>query len=96
MYAVIFKATMKKVDASYIKTAQTLREIAMGQYGCKDFISTSEGLQEITISYWESLDAIKAWKNNPLHIEAQTLGKSTWYESYQIEIVKVIDKYEKL
>ena len=48
-----------------------------------------EGKQEITISYWQDLDSIKAWKQHPEHQAAQALGRSTWYKDYTVEIVKV-------
>ena len=88
MYAVIFKASLRQQDEEYIKTASRLRELAKS-YGCIDFISTTENNLEIAISYWGSEEQIKNWKMDPEHIAAQELGKSRWYDSYTIEIVKI-------
>ena len=93
MYAVIFKAKFAISDNEYIKTANRMRELAMDKYGCKDFVSVCENNEEITISYWESEEQIKEWKKNAEHIIAQELGQSKWYESYNIEIVKIVREY---
>jgi len=53
----------------------------------------SEDNQEIAISYWSSLEHIKAWKNDPLHQIAQSKGMQQWYESYTVEIVELIKTY---
>jgi heme-degrading monooxygenase HmoA len=47
----------------------------------------------ITISYWESLDAILQWKNNVEHTEARNLGRAKWYKKYQLRICKVEREY---
>jgi len=95
VYAVIFKATTNKIDESYFSTAKRMRELAINKYGCKEFTAVTEGSQEIAISYWESLEQIKAWKADNEHMTAQKLGKSRWYSDYKVEIVKVVTAYEK-
>lgn len=47
----------------------------------------------MTVSYWESLDAIRNWRNNTEHKIAQELGKTKWYEKYQIRICLVEKEY---
>ena len=48
----------------------------------------------IAISYWESLEAIKNWKEQLSHQKAQDLGKSQWYSWYKVRICKVEREYE--
>jgi len=43
----------------------------------------------ITVSYWESEEAIRAWKANSDHKLAQETGKKRWYADYVIRIAKV-------
>lgn len=43
----------------------------------------------ITISCWESLEAIAKWKNNTKHIQAQQLGKEKWYKRYKLRVARV-------
>lgn len=93
MYAVIFRAEIKQLDAGYSDIAQRMRELALGEYRCLEFVSSSEGNIEVAISYWESLEDIQAWKNNPEHRRAQELGKSRWYKSYNVQVVEVLRVY---
>lgn len=95
MYAVIFKATMKNTTQEYIKTAQSLRELAFKEYHCLDFVSVCENKKEITISYWENKEDIRRWKQNPKHQQAQKKGYQNWYEKYSVEVVEVLKQYSK-
>lgn len=55
-----------------------------------------EGLG-ITVSYWDSLEAIRLWKENAAHQVAQERGKNEWYESFGLRICKVErDSFYKL
>lgn len=94
MFAVIFKASVKILDDEYLTAAKKLRELAFSKYGCIDFVSTTEGNDEIAISYWETKEQIIAWKNDPTHKEAQQIGSKKWYKSYTVEIVEVLHQYE--
>jgi heme-degrading monooxygenase HmoA len=47
----------------------------------------------ITVSYWESLEAIKAWKQNAEHLVAQSRGRGEWYASFKLRICKVERDY---
>jgi len=95
MYAVIFKAKIRELDEAYQEMAARMRELAMDEYGCIEFVSVTEGNQEIAISYWANLNDIKTWKQNAEHLAAQKLGKSKWYESYHVQIVEIMREYQK-
>jgi len=95
MYAVIFRAKTKKLDKTYFETAKRMRELALNEYGCLEFTAVTEGENEIAISYWDSLEQIKKWKQNSEHLRAQKLGQEKWYEDYSVEIVEIISKYNK-
>jgi len=95
MYAVIFRAKTKKLDKTYFETAKRMRELALNEYGCLEFTAVTEGENEIAISYWDSLEQIKKWKQNSEHLTAQKLGQEKWYEDYSVEIVEVISRYNK-
>lgn len=94
MYAVIFRATINNLDEAYSKTATRMRELAMKEYGCYEFISVTDENQEISISYWKDQKDIVEWKKNAEHIAAQELGKSEWYKSYEVHVVEVIREYK--
>ena len=93
MYAVIFTADVKEFDSEYTEMATKMRDLAINEYNCIEFISCAEGKKEIAISYWENMGHIKSWKNNIQHLEAQELGRNKWYSSYKIEITKIGHSY---
>lgn len=90
MYAVIFKATVAELDDEYFNMVQRLKELAFDKYGCKDFVSVTEGKEEIAISYWQTLQQIKDWKNDPEHRQAQLKGRDKWYKSFTVEVCELI------
>jgi heme-degrading monooxygenase HmoA len=92
-YAVIFTSTRTDVEAGYAEMAIKMVELAKAQPG---FIGMESVRNEIgiTISYWESLEAIKNWKANIKHIEAQEKSKTTWYKNYKVRIAKVEREYD--
>jgi len=93
MYAVIFRAKIAGLDEEYSRVAERMKELALEEYGCIEFISVTQGSEEIAISYWENEDQIRKWKSNSEHTIAQELGRSKWYESYTVQVVKVIREY---
>jgi heme-degrading monooxygenase HmoA len=47
----------------------------------------------ITVSYWESEDAIRRWKAHSEHQVAQATGKKVWYADYVIQVARVERAY---
>lgn len=47
----------------------------------------------ITVSYWEDLASIARWKAEATHLQAQKLGRSDWYEGFELRIAKVERAY---
>lgn len=93
MYAVIFRAELGTLDQTYFETAERMRELARTKYGCIEFMAMTEEMQEIAVSYWDNEHQIAAWKNDPEHKAAQKLGRSKWYKSYNVQILKVEREY---
>ncbi len=92
-YAVIFKAKVKQFDEEYSSMAAQLRDRALTQFNCREFVAVTEDNFEIAISYWDSLDDIKRWKQDELHLHAQRKGKRQWYSCYQVEVVEIQRSY---
>ena len=92
-YAVLFTSLQTKNTEGYSEMAEAMEELAQKQPG---FLGIEHARSElgITISYWESLEAISNWKANLDHLEAQKLGKTKWYQWYKIRICKVEREYE--
>ncbi len=81
------------MDRVYYETAARMRELAIKEYRCLGFKSACDGHLEIAISYWQSLDHVKQWKQNAEHLEAQQQGKSKWYKSYHVQVVEIVREY---
>lgn len=95
MYAVIFRANINQFDENYALLAEKMRELAIREYGCLEFVSVRDGEREISISYWQTTQAIRQWKQNAKHLAAQALGRSKWYQSYSVQIVEIMRQYEE-
>ncbi len=93
MYAVIFRAEILQLDAEYAAMARRMRDLAIDEYGCVEFVACTEGNTEIAISYWESEEQIQQWKQNAEHLVAQEKGRSKWYKSYTVQVVEVVRAY---
>ncbi|GFD75399.1 antibiotic biosynthesis monooxygenase [Alteromonas sp. KUL156] len=91
-YAVIFTTTLSDDTEGYYEMAEKMDNLAKEQDGYLGVESTRSNVG-ITVSYWESLDAIVKWKNNVEHTEARNKGRERWYKKYQLRICKVEREY---
>lgn len=94
-YAVIFTSLQTSKTEGYSEMAETMEQLARRQPGFIDFEHARETLG-ITISYWNSHEAIANWKSNLDHLGAQKLGKDNWYQWYRVRVCKVERDYEFL
>ena len=92
-YAVIFTSTQKENIEGYSEMADKMEALAKLQNGYLGMDSAKNDVG-ITVSYWESLDAIKNWKQESEHLQAQQKGRTTWYSWYNVRICKVEREYE--
>lgn len=95
-YAVIFTSTRTSQegdagdgqDDGYAQTASRMVELAQGMAGFLGIESARDGLG-ITVSYWESLEAIRAWRDHPEHVMARRRGREQWYQTFTTRICRV-------
>jgi len=92
-YAVIFTSVLTDNNEGYADMAEQMENLAKQQPGYIDFES-ARGDIGITISYWESLEAIANWKANADHLFAQRKGIKDWYAWYKVRICLVERTYE--
>ena len=92
-FAVIFTSTQTEHTEGYSQMAEKMENLAKQQKG---YIGIDSAKNEIgiTVSYWESIDAIKNWKTNTQHLFAQQKGREQWYNWYNVKICKVEREYE--
>jgi heme-degrading monooxygenase HmoA len=93
MYVAIFRAKTRALDAEYARTAVRMRELALTQFGCLAFHSVTQGEDEISLSYWSSKEAIRAWKAHPEHVLAHQAGQARWYAAYSVEVAEIKRSY---
>ena len=96
-YLVVFRSTRKLDDGVVYSEWSEKMEILVKtidgyekHFGFRD-PDTREGL---TISYFNSLDAISEWKNLADHKVAQDLGREKFYEEYSVQICEILREYE--
>ncbi|GAB7256685.1 antibiotic biosynthesis monooxygenase family protein [Polaribacter sp. OB-PA-B3] len=91
-YAVVFSTILTDNVEGYEAIANKMELLAKKQPGYLGVESARNSIG-VTVSYWSSLEAITAWKNNVEHIEARELGRSKWYKKYRLRICKVEREY---
>lgn len=96
-YAVIFTSKRTPAgEADYSRMAAAMEELARRQPGFLGIESArnADGTG-ITVSYWESEEAIANWKAQADHRIAQRHGKMDWYSTYSVRIARVEREYAK-
>jgi heme-degrading monooxygenase HmoA len=93
-YAVIFSSLRQGEDNDYGATADRMVELAAQQPGYLgvESLRGADGFG-ITVSYWESEEAIKNWKRHAEHTAARERGRKEWYEHFELRIAKVERAY---
>ena len=95
-YAVIFTSLRSSSDPEgYAVTAERMVELAHQQPGYLGIESArgEDGLG-ITVSYWSSLEAIRAWREHAEHRLAQESGRTKWYSRYSLRVARVERAWE--
>lgn len=89
-FAVIFTSQRTEGERGYGNMADRMLELAAQQPGFLgvESVRGADGFG-ITVSYWRSLDDIRAWRNHSEHLVAQETGKRVWYADYQLRICEV-------
>ena len=94
-YAVIFTSLRTPADAAaYEAMAERMVELAREQPGYLGVESARgpDGLG-ITVSYWTSEEAIRAWREHAEHQIAQSQGRREWYAQYELRVARVERAY---
>jgi heme-degrading monooxygenase HmoA len=95
-YTVIFSSLRTAGDQGYEQMAERMVELASAQHGFlgAESVRGADGFG-ITVSYWDSEAAIRAWRVQAEHRIAQESGRTRWYEHYEIRIARVERAYGK-
>lgn len=94
-YVVVFRAVIARLDDDYAAMAQRLRARALAEFGCLGFHALTEGEHEVALSYWPDLESIRAWQQDPEHLEAQRLGSTIWYREHSVAVTRIERSYQR-
>ena len=89
--AVIFTSLLASSEG-YGATAARMDELVRTQPGFLGVESAHDGLG-ITVSYWTSTEAARAWKEVGEHLGAQLMGREVWYSDYRVRVATVERDY---
>lgn len=89
-YSVVFTSVRTDEESGYGETAERMDELVKEVPGFlgSDHARTPGGLS-ITVSYFRDEAAIKEWRGQMEHREAQKRGRAEWYEKYVLHVAKV-------
>jgi heme-degrading monooxygenase HmoA len=90
-FAVIFTSVRTDSDDGYGEIAEQILKLASEQSGFLGFESVRQAIG-ISVSYWASLEAIAAWKENVAHRQAQARAKD-WYKIFRVRVCRVEREY---
>lgn len=97
--AVIFTSTRRQDhDEEYELWSKRMVDLVAEQPGFIDFVSARDTGTRfgITVAYFKDEESATKWKTNLEHLEAQRLGRNSFYESYSVKVANVYREYESL
>ena len=93
-WAVIFTSRRSEGDRGYAAMSERMEHLAAQQPGFLGVESARDADGTgITVSYWASEEAVRAWKANAEHAVAQETGRREWYTEYVVRVAKVERAY---
>ncbi len=97
MIAVIFEVEPDpdRKDA-YLDMAATMRkdlEQIEGFISVERFQSITNPEKMLSLSFFESEDAVKNWRNLPSHRKAQSMGRGGMFNGYRLRVSQVLRDY---
>ncbi|EOV8089676.1 antibiotic biosynthesis monooxygenase family protein [Providencia sp. PROV032] len=97
MIAVIFEAIPIPAQKDrYFELAAKLKSELMnieGFIAVERFQSVTTEGKILSLSWWETEEAIKKWKNHFMHINAQVEGQQAIFSHYRIRIAHTLKDY---
>jgi heme-degrading monooxygenase HmoA len=97
MVAVIFEAFPAKGKwDEYLDIAAGLRpELSKidGFISIERFQSVSNPDKVLSLSFWETEESVRHWRNIELHRQAQAEGRKTIFDDYRLRVATVIRDY---
>lgn len=81
-------------DDGYAAAAQRMVDLAATYDGFLGIESARDGDGfGITVSYWSSQEAVRAWKRDAEHTATREQGRAAWYDHYELRVARVERAY---
>jgi heme-degrading monooxygenase HmoA len=100
MIAMIFEFSVDLdtpgVQEEYQQASAELRELLSeleGFHGIERFESSNQPGRYVAIAYFDSEEAVSAWRNRPEHRKMQALGRSRFFTNYRLVMAEVLRDY---
>jgi heme-degrading monooxygenase HmoA len=97
MYIVTFETWPNEIYRDqYLIHAQAMTdevEKIKGFVSVERFQSLTDDGKLLSMSVWESMDAINEWRSQAEHQLAQEMGKNKYFNAYHIRVAKVEREY---
>lgn len=92
-YLVTFTSIRSPGDQGYAEAARRMLELAREQPGFLGVESARDDGLGITLSYWQSEEAILAWRRHAEHAAVREKGRESWYEAFATRVARVERAY---
>jgi heme-degrading monooxygenase HmoA len=82
----IFRSRLREdAGAEYAVWAQRMQALAATMPGFVSFKTyRADDGERVSIIAFDGEDSLRAWARHPEHVEAQKLGRSTFYETFEV------------
>ncbi|GAB3898894.1 antibiotic biosynthesis monooxygenase [Larkinella knui] len=92
-YVVVFTIVHAENLDGYEQMGEKMVQLASEQPG---FLGLEYGIGdvELTISYWESSEAIRQWYAHAEHTIARDMGREKWFQAFKVRVARVERDYE--
>ncbi|HZU55534.1 MAG TPA: antibiotic biosynthesis monooxygenase [Actinocrinis sp.] len=94
MILVVFRSRFSdQVDAEYDETEERLAKRVREMAG-DDLVQlkkyTAEDGERLALVWWRNPETLEQWRNDPEHQDAKELGRTQWYEFFELSIAEVV------
>lgn len=89
---IVFRSRLRDgIGAEYAELAgkMSARAAEMPGYVAAKAFTAADG-ERLTLVEWEGDGALAAWRDEPAHREAQTLGRTRFYAQYRLDTCRVV------
>ena len=94
MVVTVFRSRLRQpVHEAYGPTADAMEARARAMPGFVDFkgFTAADG-ERVSLIAFESMEAQRAWRDDPEHRAAQRRGRDEFYETYTIQVCELLDE----